>query len=368
MLFAGVFIIIIASFVIAHWVAYFSLVKFFDVANLAVRNILLGSLIFLGASFILSMMLSHWRDNLFTRAYYLFSGVWVGLLINLLLFLVVGWLVVWLGKLGNVAIKGEIIGIIVVVFAIAYSVYGAWNAFNPFVKQIDVSIENLPKEWVGKKIVQLSDIHLGHVYQDQYMVKIAEKVNALKPDVIVITGDLFDGTDGKLDIFVKPLNMLSAPKGVFYVTGNHETYLGLEETFNILKKTKLIPLRDEVKNVDGLQFIGIDYPERMETKDVAQVIGKMENFDSTKPSVLLWHIPTQIAAIKKLGISLQLSGHTHEGQLFPFGIITHFLFKGYDYGLKKEGSFSIYTSSGLGGWGPPMRTQQRSEIVEITLH
>ena len=93
----------------------------------------------------------------------------------------------------------------------------------------------------------------------------------------------------------------------------------------------------------------------------------MPEFDSKKPSILLWHTPTEIDIAKNTGISLQLSGHTHKGQLFPLGFITALVYKGYDYGLKQKGSYSIYTSSGLGGWGPPMRTEGMSQIVEITL-
>jgi predicted MPP superfamily phosphohydrolase len=119
--------------------------------------------------------------------------------------------------------------------------------------------------------------------------------------------------------------------------------------------------------INGLQIIGIDYSGDIFSKNIAEIIKNLPGFDIKKPSILLWHAPTQIEAAKNAGISLQLSGHTHKGQLFPLGFITSLIYKGYDYGYKKEGSYSIYTSSGLGGWGPPMRTEKTSEIVEITL-
>jgi predicted MPP superfamily phosphohydrolase len=235
------------------------------------------------------------------------------------------------------------------------------------VKKIEVSINNLPKVWIGKKIVQISDVHLGHIYHYDYMLEVAKKINALEPDVIVITGDLFDGTDGHIDVFVEPLNLLKASRGIFYASGNHETYLGVGKTFEVLGRTKITCLRNEVKVVDGLQFVGIDYPAPNEKISVAATIKKIADFKASEPSVLLWHMPSQIAKIRKLGISLMLSGHTHKGQLFPFGIVTRLMFGGYDYGLKKKGNFSIHTSCGLGAWGTPMRTEKHSEIVEITL-
>jgi predicted MPP superfamily phosphohydrolase len=261
----------------------------------------------------------------------------------------------------------KIIGGVAILASILYLIYGIWNAFTPMVTKINVSIGNLPDAWKGKKIVQISDVHLGHIFNASFMKDAAQKINALGPDIVVITGDLFDGTDGSLDSFTDSLNSINAPDGIYYVTGNHETYLGVEKVEAVLSKTKITMLQDEMRNVNGLQIVGINYPERMQSKNIGEIIKNMNGFDSKKPSILLWHAPTQIENAKNAGISLQLSGHTHKGQLFPFRFITALVYKGYDYGYKKEGSFSIYTSSGLGGWGPPMRTEKRSEIVEITL-
>ncbi|NTW27315.1 MAG: metallophosphoesterase [Candidatus Moranbacteria bacterium] len=362
MLFAFVFMILLLLFLTAHGAAYFSLVRFFDVTSLLSKNILLGSLIFLGASFFASTLISHLRDNAFSRGYYLISGSWLGFLINLLLFFAL----VWICTLFTHTVSREkTLAIAAVIAAIIYSLYGVWNAFNPKVVSIDVAIDALPQQWVGKKIVQISDVHLGHVYRAGFLIDVVNKINMLNPEVVVITGDLFDGTDGNLDSFLAPLNKINAP--VYFVVGNHETYLGLDKVMTAIAKTKIIPLKDDLRNVDGLQFVGINYPLRGSDRDIAKIVPAMPNWDQFAPSILLMHEPLQVAAAKKLGISLQLSGHTHRGQLFPFGLITSLIFDGYDHGFKREGSFAIYTSSGLGGWGPPMRTENRSEIVEIKL-
>jgi uncharacterized protein len=367
MLFTFVFIALIVAYIAFHWFAYFSTVHFFTITDPAAKKILLAVVIFLGCSFFAATFLSHWNYNVFTKAYYLFSGVWVGLLINLALFFILAWVVLLISSLTGSAGWERALGIMVVCAAIVYSVYGIWNAFTPMVTHLDIKINNLPENWIGKKVVQISDVHLGHIYGPEYMENVVQRINALKPDIIFITGDLFDGTDGNLDIFVQPLNELSAPQGIYFITGNHETYLGVENALAIINKTKIIPLRDEMRIVDGMQIIGIDYPDQMESKDIGTVIKNMPEFDSKKPSILLWHAPTQIDAAKNAGISLQLSGHTHKGQLFPLGFITALVYKGYDYGLKQAGSYSEYTSSGLGGWGPPMRTEKTSEIVDIIL-
>jgi predicted MPP superfamily phosphohydrolase len=365
MLFAFAFLAMLSIFVVGHWAVYFSVVKFFGITNLVTKKILLWGFIFLGVSFFVSTFLAHIKDNAFTRGYYLLSGFWVGLLVNLLLFFALAWLIAFIGPWMHIVPKENTLAILAIFAAVVYSTYGVWNAFNPKITSIDVAIDALPKEWVGKKIVQISDVHLGHVYREDFLSSVVQKINGLNPQVVVITGDLFDGTDGNMDSFLAPLNEINAP--VYFIEGNHETYLGLDKVYAAIAKTKIVPLKDSLKNINGLQFIGIDYPLRGNERDISNLIPAMAGWDQFAPSILLIHEPLQIENAKKMGISLQLSGHTHRGQLFPFGFITSLIFKGYDHGFKREGSFAIYTSSGLGGWGPPMRTENRSEIVEITL-
>jgi predicted MPP superfamily phosphohydrolase len=360
--------LILATFLLFHWVGFVSVVKFFSIQAPLAKKITIGIFIFLGGSFFLSTALSHWQDNVATRAYYFFSGSWVGFLINLVMFFAVAWGVVWLASIRNIVLNNKYIGIVVIFLAAAYSAYGIWNSFNPIIKRVDVSINNLPKEWIGKKVIQISDVHLGHIYRQGYVENLVSKINSTNPDVVVITGDLFDGTDGNLETFVEPLRKIQAPEGVYFITGNHETYLGIDNTYKIIAQTDIVPLRDSLKNINGLQFIGIDYPLRGADRDISKIIPAMPGYDPNTPSILLIHEPLQIKAAKKLGIALQLSGHTHKGQLFPFGFVTSLVYGGYDYGFKREGSFAIYTTSGLGGWGPPMRTEKRAEIVELILH
>lgn len=366
MIFAVVFLFLLFLFLAAHFGAYFFLVKFFSITSLMGKSIMVWSLIFLGSSFFLATFLSHLKDNVFSRGYYFFAGFWVGLLINLLLFFFLVWAYGFLISLLHTGPANEKILAIVAIFgAFIFSIYGVWNAFSPKITSLNIAIDGLPREWVGKKIVQISDIHLGHVYRESFMLEVAKKINNLNPEIVLITGDLFDGTDGGSDSFLAPFETIKAP--IYFVNGNHEIYLGLDMVSEAISKTKIVQLQDELVNIRGLQFIGINYPLRGENRDISKLIPAMAGWDQFAPSILLIHEPVQIESAKKIGISLQLSGHTHQGQLFPFSWITSLIFKGYDHGFRREGSFAIYTSSGLGGWGPPMRTQNRSEIVEITL-
>ncbi len=350
----------------SHYLLYFSLVKFFPFFG-AHKNGLIITLSILALSFFLSLALAHWKESAITRAFYFLSGFWLGFLVNLLLAILCTWIVIWLTSFFSPNINMTILASVLFGLAFLISIYGAWNATQPKIKNITITIPHLPGEWQGKKIVQLSDVHLGLLYQAAFMQNIVKKTNAENPEMVLITGDLFDGMDGNLDSLVLPLNNLEAPHGTFFVNGNHETYLGTAKAFSALEKTKVKILNDQVVDVDGLKLIGIGYPERDLKKDVVATLQKLKPQFFGSPNILLCHSPTNIKQFAENGVNLQLSGHTHVGQIFPFNFITKLIYHGYDYGLHQIGNYALYTSSGVGTWGPTMRTDSNSEIVVITL-
>jgi len=364
----AIFIILALAIIFgAHFLLYFSVIKIFSVYAVFHRRILLAILAFLSVSFILSTFIIYWRENFFTRSFYFISGFWLGLLVNLLIASLLAWIVIFVLKFFGAKADFSFFGAIFFALAIFYAVYGVWNAFNPRVKNISVDIPNLPENWKGKKIVQISDLHIGHIHKKKFLDKVVKEVNSAQPELAAITGDLFDGMDGAMDYLPEAVNSIKAEKGVYFITGNHETYFGLKNVYEILKDTKIIPLYDRVVDIAGLKIIGVSYPERGANKNLAETIGRLKKDFYGQPNILLYHSPTDIEAFKESGVNLQLSGHTHKGQIFPFGFITKFIFKGYDYGLFKMGDYTLYSSCGTGTWGPPMRTGNTPEIVVITL-
>jgi predicted MPP superfamily phosphohydrolase len=216
--------------------------------------------------------------------------------------------------------------------------------------------------------------------------------------------------DASIMDLIKPLNQLSAPQGVYFISGNHETYVGIRRALHVLNQTKIRVLHNEIIDVDGLQIIGISYPGIKEQNDIRGLDKLEQKSSNTAPRILLFHTPTSInpkgedefgqhfstywvpdtsfklhkrefgqhfstywvpdtsfKLHKRLGVNLQLSGHSHAGQMVPFGFLTKLIYSGYDYGLHQEDGFHIYTTSGVGTWGPPMRTGNSPEIVCIKL-
>lgn len=361
-----IFLFIFSAILLSgHFFLYFSLINFLNIVSPNVKIWIGGVFLFLSFSFVLSSILAHYSEGVFARLFYSVFSFWLGVGWNLTMAFFISWLIVGLSKIGGFDFDYKYLVIGSVAFALFISIWGAWNAYNPKVKNVTVKIKNLPQEWENKKIIQLSDVHLGHIYGEKFITQIVEKVNQEKPDIVFITGDLFDGMDGELEYLANPLKNINAKDGIYFVTGNHETYLGVSRAKAALKDTAVRTLEDELVNLDGMQIIGISYPERSAQDSIVSKFEKLKNFNPQGPSVLLYHNPASAKEAKDLGVSLQLAGHSHRGQIFPFGLITYWVYGQYHNGLTEEGDFSIYTSAGTGTWGPMMRTSGRSEIVVL---
>ncbi len=358
------FLLIVLGWI--HYFVYFSLTRFLDISER--ENFYLATILwFLSLTFLTSTVCASYWDNRKTRYAYYLSAIWLGILQYLFLSFLFIWGLAFITEWTRFTIPLDLLGTMGLGISIATVLYGISNARIISMTRVDVEIRNLPEAWEGKKIAHISDVHVGHILRAGFVRRIVRRINKENVEMVCITGDLFDGMDGRLEHLVDPLSDLNSPHGVFYVDGNHETYLGVERAFESLWHTKTKILRDEIVTLDGLDIIGIDYPEPWVRKDLAETIINLPAFKKENPSILLYHTPFQIDSIAKTGVDLELCGHTHKWQLFPFGIITYFLFRGRDYGLTRIGDYSLYTSSGVGTWWPPMRVGSKSEIVIITL-
>lgn len=359
-----IFLFITTAIIVAgHVGLYASWVKFFSIGNVKIKILLRVVLAVLSVSFLITTLLTFWRDGAFINALYAGAGAWLGMVWYLALAAAVTWIVVLVGHAFGAKMPLAIIAGAFIVVGLAFSIYGLWSAQHPTVRRISVTIPNLPQAWKGRTAVQLSDIHLGPVHREQFMQRVVDKVKSLNPDVVFVTGDLFDGEGRDLEHLAEPLNGLTPPFGSYFITGNHETYIGLDKALSALQTIKVKVLRDAAVDVAGMSIVGVDYPMPGERKDFAKV---MSTAIPGEPSIVLWHQPSDLDTLKNLGASLVLSGHTHDGQLWPFNYITDAVFPGHGYGLSTDGTFSAYTSSGIGTWGAPMRTTHRPEIVVIT--
>ncbi len=332
----------------------------------------------LAASFPLTRTISHYDSSPSFYAFNLIAYTWMGLCIYffflaLLLDLLRG--ILWIiPSAPRPFADRSLFWRRVLIFCVAAGVlaigsYAVREARNPGVTRVDIPLRGLPPEMNGFTLVQISDVHYGILTRNGRLAKIVEGINELHPDVVVITGDLVDRSVSNMEEMAIPLSRLQGRLGVFAVLGNHEYMAGVGRVSSILRKSGIVLLRNRVQELPGgLQILGIDDPtgsRRMgePAQDFERILSSV---NPQKPSILLYHQPIRFEKAASCGIGLQLSGHTHGGQLFPFLYISR-MFYPLTPGLHQIEKSFLYVSRGVGTWGPPMRLASPPEIVLVRL-
>jgi len=304
-------------------------------------------------SYPLATLMERTVSNSLTRIFYTLALAWMGISFYLLFMLIIYLLLSFFFPLPR-----ESAGIIILVLTAIISTYSIYNSYLLEIKEIEIPLNGLDNDL---KAVHLSDIHIGSIRNSGYMEKIVDETNKLNPDVVFITGDMVDGSAKLHKHTFKAIDSLNAP--AFFVTGNHETYEDLEEVFRVLGGTKLKILQEEVVEFKGIQVVGVGYSHRGDhLKNTLSNI-KLQN---AKPSILLYHLPVGLDEVSAAGIDLQLSGHTHNGQMIPFNVLVKLMFP-YLSGFYEYNGTQLYVSQGTGTWGPPMRLGSRCELTVIQL-
>ena len=240
-------------------------------------------------------------------------------------------------------------------------------------KKVQVSLRKLPKELSGMRIVQLTDVHIGPMIGREWLEGIVARVNALEPDLIVITGDLVDGSVAALKDHVAPLGDLKSKRGVYFVTGNHEYYSGATSWIAHLSTLGVRVLRNEHVTIGegaaSFDLAGVDDHTggQFLADHGADVAKALAGRDPNRECILLAHQPKEVIEAAKHGVGLQISGHTHGGQVFPATLLVR-LQQPFTAGLDRLGDTQIYVSCGTGYWGPPMRVAAPAEITLLEIN
>lgn len=245
-------------------------------------------------------------------------------------------------------------------------VNGFYNAHKvPGIKRVTAGIKDLPPELEGFKIAQISDLHLDAGWKLRQLAGIVDGINAEKPDLVLVTGDLIDpGLSNPAAVRALTLK-LNSRLGLYGAFGNHEYYYGLDAAMERYKAFGIKLLRNESLEVGDIRLIGVGdiHTEHLLAKDVTDLLARNKN---GRFSILMSHQPVYYKEIADAGDYLVLSGHTHRGQIFPFHVFTK-LFYPHFYGLEYIKNSAFYITSGAGTWGPPLRWLAKAEVPVITL-
>ncbi len=346
---------------------YFTFLHLFEVHNPLAQVVIGGLLLLLGFGMTCAWLLiikryEPWRIRFFNA---------VVVLLGTGYFLVLASIIYWGVETLSLWLYADwptlIIGRLLLSAGILVSIFGIWHSYQIKVRHYKIKINDLPDFWKGRKIAMFADAHLGNFRDAKFIKSVIELVNKQQPDLVLIPGDYFDGTPADLEALAEPLTKLVPSQGVFFCDGNHEEFHHNVPFVHALKKAGVNVLANEFVEIHGLQIIGVEYRASMGNHKLRKIL-KQLNYDRTKPSILMRHVPSALKSAKLEGVSLMVSGHTHLGQVFPFNFLTKIIFKGFDYGLRAYKKMQVLTTSGVGTWGPPQRVGTSSEIVVITLH
>ena len=263
---------------------------------------------------------------------------------------------------------------LLVVGLTAGAVLRGWREVRggPLVTHIDIRLARWPRRLDGFRIVQISDVHIGPILDRRFAAAVTAQVNGLAPDLIAVTGDLVDGDARRLAAEVAPFAALRAPHGVWFVTGNHDHYSGADAWVARVHGLGMTPLRNARVGIEhngaAFDLAGVEdhHAHLVSPPWRAVLAAALAGRVASRPVVLLAHDPLTFKEAARAGVDLQLSGHTHGGQIWPFKYIVR-LSTPYVAGHYRVGDSQLYVSRGTGFWGPAMRLFAPAEIVEITL-
>jgi uncharacterized protein len=318
----------------------------------------------LSVSFLVASLLAWRYTGAAVQAIYKVAAVWLGLLSFLFVATVFSWAAFGVAWVAGLHMNFHMIVEVLFGTAAAAGIYGVFNASWTRITRTTVRLANLPEAWRGRKAALISDVHLGHVRNGSFLQRIVADVLKEKPDAIFIAGDLYDGTAIDAKRAAEPLSQLTAPHGVYFVAGNHEQFGNDSKYLHAVEAAGVRVLRNEKVEAAGLQIIGVPYRHASHTTHFASVLRGI-GVDRGRASILLTHAPDHPQVAEAAGVSLQLSGHTHAGQFIPWSWMARRIYRQFVYGLSRIGKMQVFTSSGAGTWGPPLRLGSNPEIVVL---
>ena len=325
--------------------------------------------IFLFSAFIITMLGRNFLALEIQKFLYFSGTVWMGMALYLLLFFLLTDIFYFCNRFFHYlpsVIHARFRKIQVVsgyILILCLSIYGYYQFTHPKIVEQKISIAKKAGNYTHLKVVGVSDLHLGVAIDRERLEQYVRLINSQHPDLILIAGDLIDNNALPLEKerMWETLNELQAPLGTYLCLGNHEYLSGIKSSMDFLHKTNLHLLIDSAVVINNsIQIIGRDDKQGNRNRKPLEELVK--NMNPDLPLLLLDHEPYRLKEAEENGIDLQLSGHTHHGQIFPGNIFVACIFE-LPYGYKQKGKTHYYVSSGLGLWGPPFRIGAHSEIV-----
>ena len=311
----------------------------------------------LGIVFLLALSFPLFRKTKIVKVCYLAMGFMSFLLVSCLLADLISLITKYQISIGKILL-----------LALLATAFGLWRGRKPHIKKVEITLPDLPHELKGFKIVHISDLHVGKNIGKSYVDYIVQETLKLSPDLIALTGDIGDSEASLHGKDLEGFKEFKPPHGIYYVPGNHEYYWNLNEWFDVMKSFGANILLNESQEISygSSKILIAGITDTMDRKNPPDLNKPLRGADSNSFKILLSHRPDPAILASKLGYHLQLSGHTHGGQFFPWTLAVRFIHR-HHLGLFQEGPLKIYVSGGTGSWGPLLRFGSQAELTLLTL-
>jgi predicted MPP superfamily phosphohydrolase len=370
------FSIVLCIYSLGNFYLYF---KGYNALPVLRNNSLVYSIVFilLAVVFIAAKFLESRHSSVITDALNIIGGFWMAFMLYGFLFFLLSDIVLLILRIpgilsgGNIIIYRKWAFIITVSISSVLILGGFINAMIPVVKEYNITINKNAGDVKSLRIAAVSDIHLGSIIRKRSLKKLSLMLKEMKPDLVLLLGDILDGEVGPVlrDDLLQYFTCPKCADGLLAITGNHEFIGGGSRTIPYIESKGIRVLKDEIVTLDGgIQLIGrIDRDSYRFYGKARKTLGElMALVDTTKPVILLDHQPFHLDESEKYGIDLELSGHTHNGQMWPLNYVTAMIYE-LSYGYLRKGRTQYIVSSGYGLWGPRVRSGSRSEVLLINV-
>jgi uncharacterized protein len=333
--------------------------------------------ILISSAFIFGKILEARHSSVLSDVLNIIGGFWMALMLYGFIFLFLSDIIALSLRMAGVLNRSNIMVfrkwsfILTLIISFFFIAGGFINAIVPRVKSYDITINKSAGDLKGLRIAAVSDIHLGSIIRKRSIKKLSGILTNLRPDLVLLLGDIVDGEIGPV-LRGDLLQYFTCPRcndGIYAITGNHEFIGGAKRTIPYIESKGIRILKDEVVTIEGgIQLVGrLDRDsKRFYGKDRKSLSDVVKDIDHSRPVILLDHQPFGLNEAEKNGIDLQLSGHTHNGQIWPLNYLTEKMYE-LSYGYKKKGNTHYIVSSGFGLWGPMVRSGSRPEVLFINI-
>ena len=331
----------------------------------------------LAVLFIVAKILESKHSSVITDVFNIIGGFWLAFMLYGFLFFLLSDIILLLLRIPGIIAGDNVLqyrkwSFILIVSVSSLLIIGGFiNAIIPVTREYNITINKPAGSVKTLRIAAVSDIHLGSIIRKRSLKKLSVMIKDMKPDIVFLLGDIVDGEIGPvlrgdlLQYFTWP----DCTDGLYAITGNHEFIGGASRTIPYIESKGIRVLKDEMVTLEGgIQLLGrIDRDSFRFYRKERMTLGElMKLADTTKPVILLDHQPFHLDETAKYGVDLQLSGHTHNGQMWPLNYVTKMIYE-LSYGYMKKGNTNFIVSSGYGLWGPRVRSGSRSEVLLINI-